>query len=212
MWTHSKPSSGASEEGESVFYAVVDRAIETGLIQDDEKYGSCEESGDEADVNAGYYEEDSGRVSGTGAGGCEGELPGDRREEYECLSSDSDYGQFSDDDYVETVRPQQDDDGSSDDEGPPIMDAAFIESLGGTLSLNQMDKNAPWSLKRGATSSVLEEETSTFRGLVQETTHPIPVLRGKKGSPLDFMFYFLPKSLWKRITTETNRVNRQTVD
>lgn len=47
---------------------------------------------------------------------------------------------------MEHVRPQQDDDGSSDDEGPPIMDAAYIESLSGTLSLNQMDKNALRSL------------------------------------------------------------------
>ncbi|KAI9983568.1 hypothetical protein PInf_007633 [Phytophthora infestans] len=258
MWTYSKPSSGTSDEGESVFYekrAVVDPAIETGLIPDDEKDGSGEESGDEADVNAGYDEEDSDRnavgrafeisqpdTSDTmdvteqtvviGAfqrllsetepdpdsgdesveepkdvRECDGPLvprdpsdvnlikPGDRREESESLSSDSDYGQFSDDDYVEPVRPQQDDDGSSDDEGPPIMDAPFIESLGGTLPLNQMDKNALRSLKWGATSSVFGGETSTFRGLVQETAHPIPALRAKKDSPLDLMFYFLPKSL-----------------
>ncbi|KAI9993483.1 hypothetical protein PInf_015566 [Phytophthora infestans] len=62
--------------------------------------------------------------------------PGDRREEYESLSSDSDYGQFSDDDYLEPVRRQQDDDELSDDEGPPVMDGAFIKSQGGILSLN----------------------------------------------------------------------------
>ncbi|KAI9993442.1 hypothetical protein PInf_015524 [Phytophthora infestans] len=62
--------------------------------------------------------------------------PGDRREEYESLSSDSDYGQFSDDDYLEPVRRQQDDDELSDDERPPVMDGAFIESQGGILSLN----------------------------------------------------------------------------
>eukprot|EP00644_Phytophthora_capsici_P018111 jgi/Phyca11/114189/e_gw1.25.495.1 len=53
---------------------------------------------------------------------------------------------------------------------------------------------------------------SSFRGLVKETAQPIRELRAQKDSPLDLMFYFLPKSLWLRITRETNRVKRQTVD
>ncbi|KAI9981851.1 hypothetical protein PInf_009630 [Phytophthora infestans] len=89
--------------------------------------------------------------------------PGGRRGEYDSLRSDSDYGQFSDDDYVEPVRLQQDDDESPDDEGPPVMDTAFIESLGGILPLNQIDKNALRNQTWGATSSVFEEEMSSFR-------------------------------------------------
>ncbi|RLN66116.1 hypothetical protein BBJ28_00011811 [Nothophytophthora sp. Chile5] len=138
--------------------------------------------------------------------------PEDHRDDYESLSSNSDYGQFSDDDYVEPVRPQPNEDGSSDDEESPHMDAAFIEALGGSLSIDQMDQNALRNLKWSAASSVLEDELSCFRGLVQETAHPIPGLRPKKDSPLDLMFYFLPKSLWMRITRETSRVKRQTVD
>ncbi|RLN75207.1 hypothetical protein BBJ28_00024553, partial [Nothophytophthora sp. Chile5] len=137
--------------------------------------------------------------------------PGDHRDGYESLSSNSDYGQFSDDDYVEPVRPQPDEDGS-DDEESPHMDAAFIEALGGSLSIDQMDQNALQDLKWSAASSVFEDEVSCFRGLAQETAHPIPGLRARKDSPLDLMFYFLPKSPWMRITRETNRVKRQTVD
>ncbi|KAG1711764.1 hypothetical protein DVH05_009007 [Phytophthora capsici] len=54
---------------------------------------------------------------------------GDIEEEYERLCSSSDYGQFSDDDAVEPVRPEPGEDGLSDDEESPHTDAAFIEPL-----------------------------------------------------------------------------------
>lgn len=137
---------------------------------------------------------------------------GDLREEYESLSSGSDYGQFSDDDDVEPVRPDPDEDEVSDDEESPYMDAAFIEALGGTLSIEQMDQEALRNFAWSAPSTVFADDVSCFRGLVQETAHPTPELCSKKESPLELMFYFLPKRLWMRITKETNRMKRQTVD
>ncbi|RLN97420.1 hypothetical protein BBJ28_00019616 [Nothophytophthora sp. Chile5] len=137
--------------------------------------------------------------------------PGEHRDEYESLSSGSDYGQFSDDDDVEPVRPQSEEDEPSDDEVSPHMDAAFIETLGGTLSIDHMDKDALRELEWSPTSTTFEDDVTCFPGLVQDTARPIPELRAKKDSPLDLLFYFLPKSLWMRITSETNRVKRQTI-
>ncbi|GMF55307.1 unnamed protein product [Phytophthora fragariaefolia] len=264
MWAYYKPSNDAPIEGENVFYAVVQHAIETGLIQDDENCASGGETGVDADENARHNgrandeeisggDRDGGEMVRASQINCclalsdntveplfgndseDGEpppalsqnaidrafelsqpgatdtintteqtvvigafqrlrserepdtdsgddlveetnddrgldddggplvprnpadvnlmKPGDPVDEYGSLCSDSDYGQFSNDDYVEPIRHQLDKDGSSDDEESPHMDAAFIEALGGSLSIEQMDKSALRDLRWSAASS-----------------------------------------------------------
>ncbi|OWY94519.1 hypothetical protein PHMEG_00035718 [Phytophthora megakarya] len=63
-----------------------------------------------------------------------------------------------------------------------------------------------------ALSSEFETDTPSYPGLGTEKARPVGELLDVWRSPLLTLFYFVPKSLWVMITTETNRYNIQQLD
>ena len=147
-------------------------------------------------------------------------------DDYESIGSGSDGELSSDDEAIVREPPPQMDE--LDEEDAPTMDAAFIASLGGTLAIETMDSDGLRAMVWTHTSSEFENEPARgsapppadvlpaypppYPGLVQDLATPSVMLRAMKDSPIDLMFYFLPKRLWIRITRETNRFKRQTID
>ncbi|KAG2782070.1 hypothetical protein PC129_g23185 [Phytophthora cactorum] len=98
------------------------------------------------------------------------------------------------------------------DEQVELVDAAFIESLGGLLSINAIDKHALRATAWGTPSSVFKSNVASYPNLSDEVAAPIRELQECADSPLSLLFYFLPKSLWVCITEETNRYRKQNID
>ncbi|KAG3075794.1 hypothetical protein PI125_g21673 [Phytophthora idaei] len=136
---------------------------------------------------------------------------GDLSNDYEHVgSSGSEDSDSVDDDVVERQEfPEED---VLLDEDAALMDDEFIQSLGGTLTLYAMDKNALRHFQWGDSSSKIETDTEEYRHLSNDVATPIGELQDIADSPLLMLFYYLPKSLWVRITEQTNRYKRQTVN
>ncbi|KAG3067479.1 hypothetical protein PI125_g23631 [Phytophthora idaei] len=136
---------------------------------------------------------------------------GDLSDDYENVgSSGSEDSDSVDDDVVERREfPEED---VLLDEDAALMDDELIQSLGGTLTLYAMDKNALRHFQWGDPSSKFETDTEEYRHLSNNVATPIGELQDIADSPLLMLFYYLPKSLWVRITEETNRYKRQTVN
>ncbi|ETP27927.1 hypothetical protein F442_22787 [Phytophthora nicotianae P10297] len=125
----------------------------------------------------------------------------DTPDEYESMDSESD-GCGSDDD-GDVVFRQVDDDLSSAEEEAPLMDAAFIDCLGGSLSIEDMSPDTLRFMAWTPVSSEYETDSNAFKGMRDQTSRPVEALRAKKGSPLELLFYFMPTNLWTFITSET---------
>ncbi|ETM41555.1 hypothetical protein L914_12683 [Phytophthora nicotianae] len=137
----------------------------------------------------------------------DGELP----DEYEAIdSSGSDSSDNSGDDIIE--RREYPDDAPAPDEEVARMDDAFVEGLGGTLTLDAIDKDALRRFEWSTPSSSFEAATGEYPGLSPDVAAPTRELQELADSPMMLLFYFLPKSLWVSITKETNRYQKQTAN
>ncbi|ETM45749.1 hypothetical protein L914_09274, partial [Phytophthora nicotianae] len=94
----------------------------------------------------------------------------DNPDEYESMDSESD-GCGSDDD-GDVVFRQVDDDLSSDEEEAPLMDAAFIDCLGGSLSIEDMSPDTLRSMAWTPVSSEYETDSNAFKGVRDQAARP----------------------------------------
>ncbi|ETL35148.1 hypothetical protein L916_12688 [Phytophthora nicotianae] len=130
----------------------------------------------------------------------------DNADKYESMDSESDG--FGSDDDDDAVLRQLGDDVSFDDEEAPLMDAAFIDCLGGSLSIKDMNRNTLRSMAWTPASSKYETDNNALEGLRDQVARPVQATRAKKDSPFELLFYFMPTSLWTFITRETNTYKR----
>ncbi|GMF10721.1 unnamed protein product [Phytophthora lilii] len=107
----------------------------------------------------------------------------------------------SEDDAVEPREYPEDPDLSDDEVA--LVDEAFLESLGG---IDNIDKDALKAIEWGPPSS------ASYPNLSTDVATPIPELRDLANSPLLLFCFFMPKTLWVHITTETNRYRRHRID
>ncbi|ETM39644.1 hypothetical protein L914_14214, partial [Phytophthora nicotianae] len=136
---------------------------------------------------------------------------------YESFSSDeSESGEIvEEDDNAVPIGSESDEDVTEND--AVEMNNAFVQSLqigNGTLpasatqQLSAALRAMTWSLASGS----LEEDVRPYPGLNMKDAEPVVELRSQWHSPLLTLFYFLPKSLWVRITEETNRYCQQNIE
>ncbi|ETP11350.1 hypothetical protein F441_13130 [Phytophthora nicotianae CJ01A1] len=138
-------------------------------------------------------------------------VDGELSDEYEAIdSSGSDSSDNSGDDIIE--RREYPDDEPAPDEEVARMDDAFVEGLGGTLTLDAIDKDALRRFEWSTPSSSFEAATGEYPGLSPDVAAPTRELQELADSPMMLLFYFLPKSLWVSITKETNRYQKQTAN
>ncbi|KAG3096154.1 hypothetical protein PI125_g16058 [Phytophthora idaei] len=90
------------------------------------------------------------------------------------------------------------------------MDDAFVEALGGKLTLEDIDKDALRRFEWSPPSSNFEPDSEGYPRLSTAVATPTRELQDIADSPMMLLFYFLPKSLWVSITKETNRYKKQT--
>ncbi|GMF22399.1 unnamed protein product [Phytophthora fragariaefolia] len=135
-------------------------------------------------------------------------------------------------DYVNYSSGVSDDDGMCDDEVEPgcgqlsnngdvlsdsdavEMDTAFLASLQvGNGALSRAALKDREEILRGMTwtpvSLEFESDTPAYPGLGSEEARPLGELLDVWRSPILMLFYFMPKSLWVMIATETNRFGLQ---
>ncbi|KAG2956787.1 hypothetical protein PC120_g28638 [Phytophthora cactorum] len=100
---------------------------------------------------------------------------GDLSDDYENVGSNgSEDSDSVDDDVVERREfPEED---VLLDEDAALMDDEFIQSLGGTLTLYAMDKNALRHFQWGDPSSKFETDTEEYRHLSNDVAIPIVVV------------------------------------
>ncbi|KAG3086668.1 hypothetical protein PI125_g18889 [Phytophthora idaei] len=135
----------------------------------------------------------------------DGELSG----EYEAVDSGgSDSSANSGDEVIE--RCEYPDDTLESDEDVAHMDDAFVEALGGKLTLEDIDKGALRWFEWSPPSSNFEPDSEGYPRLSTAVATPTRELQDIADSPMMLLFYFLPKSLWVSITKETNRYKNQT--
>ncbi|KAG2922257.1 hypothetical protein PC129_g20310 [Phytophthora cactorum] len=125
----------------------------------------------------------------------------DVADDYESVDSLSDGVCSSGEDHV--VPRQLDTDISSDEDETSLMDAAFIDCLGGSLAIEDNDQSTRRSMAWTAPFSQFESEISSFEGLSREVARPSAEIISRIDSPLDLLLYFMPKKLWTYITRET---------
>ncbi|POM69581.1 Hypothetical protein PHPALM_14131, partial [Phytophthora palmivora] len=138
-------------------------------------------------------------------------VDGELSDEYEAIdSSGSDISDNSGDDMIE--RREYPDDVPALDEEVVHMDDAFVEGMGGTLTLAAIDKDALRRFEWSTPSSSFEPVSGEYPGLSSDVAAPTRKLQELADSPMLLLFYFLPKSLWVSITKETNRYKKQTAN
>ena len=93
---------------------------------------------------------------------------GENAEDYESIGSEDDGS--SDDDVVE--RPQLGEPVSSDEDELELIDAAFIDRLGNSLSVENMDTAALQSMAWTPASTDFEDDTPAFPGLREQVARP----------------------------------------
>jgi Transposase IS4 len=134
--------------------------------------------------------------------------PDEHSDEYEGFDS-NESGQ-SDDEEVVVRREFPDEDEALVEEETALMDEAFIASLGGKLTLENMDQTALRQLEWGEVSSSFEAAgTVAYPNLRSDAARPSLELMSVATSPLQTFLYFVPKQLWIHIACETNRYKRQ---
>ena len=82
-----------------------------------------------------------------------------------------------------------------DDDEVAHMDEAFIQSLGGNLTLEAMDKTTLRQFEWGPVSSEFETNVDEYPGMCQDVAAPLSHLQDIADSPLLLLFYFMPRSL-----------------
>ncbi|GMF28511.1 unnamed protein product [Phytophthora fragariaefolia] len=97
------------------------------------------------------------------------------------------------------------------DEEVAHMDDAFIQSLGGKLTLEAIDQMALREFEWGVLTSEFETGWDEYPHQSKDVAAPKCELEGIAHSPVMLFFYFVPKSLWVSITKETNRYKKQTL-
>ncbi|KAG3141996.1 hypothetical protein PC128_g24886 [Phytophthora cactorum] len=134
---------------------------------------------------------------------------GELSDEYEAVdSSGSDSSANSGDEVIE--RREYPDDTLESDEDVAHMDDAFVEALGGKLTLEDIDKDALRRFEWSPPSSNFEPDSEGYPRLSTAVATPTRELQDIADPPMMLLFYFLPKSLWVSITKETNRYKKQT--
>ncbi|KAG6948209.1 hypothetical protein JG688_00015193, partial [Phytophthora aleatoria] len=135
---------------------------------------------------------------------------GENADDYESFGSEADGSGSSDDERIE--RRQIGDEVLAGEEEMSLMDAAFIDCLGGSLSIEDMDQNTLHSMVWSPVSSELEPDAHAFPGMSDQVARPSADIRAKKDSPVELLFYFMPTYPWRHITRETNRYKKVHVD
>ncbi|KAE9016795.1 hypothetical protein PR001_g14557 [Phytophthora rubi] len=125
-------------------------------------------------------------------------------DDFEDIDSSGSDGEDSQDEEEVERREYPEDDEPSDEE-VELVDEAFIESLGGSLSIDNIDKQALRATMWGTQSSSFETNQTSYARLSEDIAAPIRELQNGADSPLMLFFYFLPKTLWAHIAEETNR-------
>ncbi|KAL3656217.1 hypothetical protein V7S43_019113 [Phytophthora oleae] len=140
-------------------------------------------------------------------------------EAYESFSSGDSGGEDFDDGGEDTVGSSATGGGEDvvSDNDAVEMDEAFVISLQvGNEALSKSAAQQRAGVLRGMVwipaTSVYEENVPAYPGLNMEDAQPTIELRSICHSPPLTFFYFLPKSLWVTINTETNRYSLQQVD
>ncbi|KAG3231826.1 hypothetical protein PI124_g23079 [Phytophthora idaei] len=119
---------------------------------------------------------------------------GELSDEYEVVdSSGSDSSANIGDEVIE--RREYPDDTLESDEGVAHMDDAFVEALGGKLTLEDIDKDALRRFEWSPPSSNFEPDSKGYPRLSTAVATPTRELQGIADSPMMLLFYFLPKSL-----------------
>ncbi|ETO84014.1 hypothetical protein F444_02044 [Phytophthora nicotianae P1976] len=135
----------------------------------------------------------------------------DVADDYESIDSSSDGTISSGEDDVTTQQPEADV-SSDEDETSELMDAAFIDCLGGSLAIEDMDQSTLRSMAWTTPSTHFESNASSFDGLSRDVARPSVEIMSKTDSPLDLLLFFMPKKLWTYITRETNRYKYTKLD
>ncbi|POM69111.1 Hypothetical protein PHPALM_14638 [Phytophthora palmivora] len=165
---------------------------------------------DDASANGGGRVEDDSQVA-VPTDDVNVMVDGELSDEYEAIdSSGSDISDNSGDDMIE--RREYLDDVPALDEEVVHMDDAFVEGMGGTLTLAAIDKDALRRFEWSTPSSSFEPVSGEYPGLSSDVAAPTRELQELADSPMLLLFYFLPKSLWVSITKETNRYKKQTAN
>ncbi|OWZ05300.1 hypothetical protein PHMEG_00022633 [Phytophthora megakarya] len=144
---------------------------------------------------------------------------GESSSEYEDFSSgdESDGAAIADDDSDSRVDELEEDGDDLSDSDAEEMDQAFLASLhvaDTTLSKAALKEreNTLRAMEWSEPSAEFETDTPSYPGLGNEEARPVRELLDVWRSPLLTLFYFVPKSLWVSITTETNRYYLQQLD
>ncbi|KAG2886858.1 hypothetical protein PC115_g20553 [Phytophthora cactorum] len=170
--------------------------------------GDDASNGDGASVNGDGSVMDDDRVA-VPANDVNVMADGGLSDEYEAVdSSGSDSSANSGDEFIE--RREYPDDTLESDEDVAHMDDAFVEVLGGKLTLEDIDKDALRRFEWSPPSSNFEPDSEGCPRLSTAVATPTRELQDIADSPMMLLFYFLPKSLWVSITKETNRYKKQT--
>ncbi|GMF32241.1 unnamed protein product [Phytophthora fragariaefolia] len=139
----------------------------------------------------------------------------------------SEYDSFSSGESDDDVEADNDDDASFGSDSldandtlseadAVMMGTAFLESLQlgsdtPTREARLVRENTLRSMEWTPVSSSYAEGVQAYPGLNIEEARPVDELSDVCHSPLLTFFYFLPKTLWVRIATETNRYGLQQV-
>ncbi|KAG3111778.1 hypothetical protein PI124_g9800 [Phytophthora idaei] len=106
---------------------------------------------------------------------------GEDTDEYESICSEADDSGWSDDNHVE--RRQISEDVSSDEEEVSLMDEAFIDCLGGSLSIENMDQNTLRTMAWTPASSDFDSDACAFPVMRDQAARPSADILAKKDSP-----------------------------
>ncbi|KAG3243155.1 hypothetical protein PI124_g12008 [Phytophthora idaei] len=103
---------------------------------------------------------------------------GENAGDYESFGSEADSSGSSDDERIE--RRQIGDEVWAGEEEMSLMDAAFIDCLGGSLSIEDMDQNTLHSMAWSPVSSEFEPDAHAFPGMSDQVARPSADIRTKK--------------------------------
>ncbi|KAE9028709.1 hypothetical protein PF011_g1427 [Phytophthora fragariae] len=110
-------------------------------------------------------------------------------DDYEDIDSSGSDGEDSQDEEEVERREYLEDDEPSGEE-VELVDEAFIESLGGSLSIDNIDKQALRATMWGTQSSSFETNQTSYARLSEDIAAPIRELQNGADSPLMLFFYF----------------------
>ncbi|KAG2983653.1 hypothetical protein PC121_g22237 [Phytophthora cactorum] len=171
--------------------------------------GGGVEDGNKVSAEEGESVEDEGEVA-VASSDVNGLANGDLSDGYETVGlSGSDDSDNSGDEAI--VRREYPSDVDEPDKEVAVMDAAFIEALGGNLALVAIDMEALRTLDWSSPPSEFEFVQTEYPQLPSDVAASIRELQDMAELSLMLFFYFAPRSLWVLIVKETNRYKKQTV-